>query len=226
MRYMFWTPTTVKNFSTFRTAVAKKWLPEMFCKKSDTNPRNYPIASLKKCVHNGRQLNDPEHQKASDAMRSSRRRLKEPTRKGKCTVLNWQTPLPGSVTFHGPGASAEMSTKPVCKYQSRQLKIPRVWAIKEILRQTSLHADAVFVRYFELLQTSNHQSPDRRNQLKACNYGNSACGVRNKERFRTVIFFHTGGLDLYPSIHWKPKRPFFDIGFMMGSLNAGICKKL
>lgn len=29
----------------------------------------------------------------------------------------------------------------------------------------------------------------------------SACGFRNKERFRTVILFHLGGLDLYPVIH-------------------------
>lgn len=29
----------------------------------------------------------------------------------------------------------------------------------------------------------------------------SACGFRNKERFRTVILFHLGGLELYPSTH-------------------------
>lgn len=29
----------------------------------------------------------------------------------------------------------------------------------------------------------------------------SACGFRNKERFRTVILFHLGGLDLYPATH-------------------------
>ena len=29
----------------------------------------------------------------------------------------------------------------------------------------------------------------------------SACGFRNKERFRTVILFHLGGLDLYPVTH-------------------------
>ena len=26
-----------------------------------------------------------------------------------------------------------------------------------------------------------------------------ACGYRNRERFRTGIFFHLGGLDLYPA---------------------------
>jgi transposase len=31
----------------------------------------------------------------------------------------------------------------------------------------------------------------------------SACGFRNKNRFRTVILFHLGGLDLYPSTHTK-----------------------
>jgi transposase len=25
-----------------------------------------------------------------------------------------------------------------------------------------------------------------------------ACGFRNRERFRTAIYFHCGGLDLYP----------------------------
>jgi len=25
-----------------------------------------------------------------------------------------------------------------------------------------------------------------------------ACGYRNRERFKTVIMFHLGGLDLYP----------------------------
>lgn len=29
----------------------------------------------------------------------------------------------------------------------------------------------------------------------------SACGFRNKERFRTVILFHLGGLELYPGTH-------------------------
>ncbi|MDZ7641696.1 MAG: ISL3 family transposase [Desulfurivibrio sp.] len=29
----------------------------------------------------------------------------------------------------------------------------------------------------------------------------SACGFRNKERFKTVILFHLGGLDLYPVTH-------------------------
>ena len=29
----------------------------------------------------------------------------------------------------------------------------------------------------------------------------AACGFRNKERFRTVILFHLGGLDLYPATH-------------------------
>ncbi len=29
----------------------------------------------------------------------------------------------------------------------------------------------------------------------------SACGFRNKARFRTVILFHLGGLDLYPATH-------------------------
>jgi transposase len=29
----------------------------------------------------------------------------------------------------------------------------------------------------------------------------AACGFRNKQRFRTVILFHLGGLDLYPAPH-------------------------
>ncbi|HDH06182.1 MAG TPA: hypothetical protein ENH01_10835 [Nitrospirae bacterium] len=29
----------------------------------------------------------------------------------------------------------------------------------------------------------------------------SACGFRNKVRFRTVILFHLGGHDLYPATH-------------------------
>lgn len=29
----------------------------------------------------------------------------------------------------------------------------------------------------------------------------AACGFRNKQRFRTVILFHLGGLDLYPATH-------------------------
>ena len=32
----------------------------------------------------------------------------------------------------------------------------------------------------------------------------SACGYRNKERFRSVILFHLGGLNLYPVTHGKP----------------------
>ena len=30
-----------------------------------------------------------------------------------------------------------------------------------------------------------------------------ACGFRNRERFRTTIFFHCGGLDLYPACAWS-----------------------
>jgi len=29
---------------------------------------------------------------------------------------------------------------------------------------------------------------------------------RNQEHFKTAIYFHCGGLDLYPSTHWKPGR--------------------
>jgi transposase len=29
------------------------------------------------------------------------------------------------------------------------------------------------------------------------------CGYRNRERFRTMIYFHLGGLDLYPATHTK-----------------------
>ena len=29
----------------------------------------------------------------------------------------------------------------------------------------------------------------------------AACGFRNKQRFRAVILFHLGGLDLYPATH-------------------------
>lgn len=32
----------------------------------------------------------------------------------------------------------------------------------------------------------------------------AACGFRNKQRFRTVILFHLGGLDLHPATHRKP----------------------
>ena len=28
-----------------------------------------------------------------------------------------------------------------------------------------------------------------------------ACGFRNRERFRNAIYFHLGGLDLYPATH-------------------------
>ena len=28
-----------------------------------------------------------------------------------------------------------------------------------------------------------------------------ACGFRNRERFRTAIYFHCGGLDLLPATH-------------------------
>ena len=30
-----------------------------------------------------------------------------------------------------------------------------------------------------------------------------ACGFRNRERFRTAIYFHCGGLDLYPACAWS-----------------------
>ena len=31
-----------------------------------------------------------------------------------------------------------------------------------------------------------------------------ACGFRNRDRFRNSIYFHLGGLDLYPATHTKP----------------------
>jgi len=30
-----------------------------------------------------------------------------------------------------------------------------------------------------------------------------ACGFRNRDRFRTAIYFHCGGLDLYPACAWS-----------------------
>lgn len=30
-----------------------------------------------------------------------------------------------------------------------------------------------------------------------------ACGFRNRERFRNVIYFHLGGLDLSPATHTR-----------------------
>ena len=30
-----------------------------------------------------------------------------------------------------------------------------------------------------------------------------ACGFRNRARFRTAIYFHCGGLDLYPKCAWS-----------------------
>ena len=33
---------------------------------------------------------------------------------------------------------------------------------------------------------------------------NAACGFRNFDHFKTAIFFHCGGLQLYPVTHAKP----------------------
>ncbi len=33
-----------------------------------------------------------------------------------------------------------------------------------------------------------------------------AYGFRNREHFKTAIYFHCGGLDLYPATHGKPGR--------------------
>jgi len=44
----------------------------------------------------------------------------------------------------------------------------------------------------------------------------SACGFRNKKRFRTAILFHLGGLDLFPSTHLKPGSTCFMVtGFVV-----------
>ena len=47
-----------------------------------------------------------------------------------------------------------------------------------------------------LLKTSNGRAESMNSQIQRVK--RRACGFRNKERFKTAIYFHLGGLDLYP----------------------------
>jgi len=46
----------------------------------------------------------------------------------------------------------------------------------------------------------------------------AACGFRNKKRFRTIILFHFGGLDLYPGIHRNPGRALHKAALYRGKV--------
>jgi len=79
------------------------------------------------------------------------------------------------------------------------LKTGRTWAIKESLRefwqQPTREAALVHWKPWYRWATHSRLPPVIKN---------AACGFRRFENFKTAIFFHCGGLQLYPLTHAKP----------------------
>ena len=51
----------------------------------------------------------------------------------------------------------------------------------------------------DLLRASHHQCGQRRTELEDPDDKKNACGFRNRDHFKVAIYFHCGGLDLYPT---------------------------
>ncbi len=94
-------------------------------------------------------------------------------------------------------------------WAQRHWKSWYVWAIADSCLEPSdrggPHAQTPRGRSTELLRPSHHQRRRRRPQrTHPGNPGLHARGYRNREHFKTAIFFHCGGLNLYPRTHSIP----------------------
>ena len=71
---------------------------------------------------------------------------------------------------------------------------PQLEPVREVARMVKKHLDGIVTAV--VLGVTNARSEGINAKIQWIKY--SARGFRNRERFRTAIYFHLGGLDLYP----------------------------
>jgi transposase len=78
------------------------------------------------------------------------------------------------------------------------------WATHSRLAPVKKIANTLKTHLYGILTYSKHRITNATTEginSKIETLRKAACGFRNKQRFRTVILFHMGGLDLYPATH-------------------------
>jgi transposase len=70
----------------------------------------------------------------------------------------------------------------------------RLEAVRRVARMVKEHLDGILNAVVRQVTNAVSESLNARIQRVK----KSACGFRNRERFRTSILFHCGGLDLHP----------------------------
>lgn len=78
------------------------------------------------------------------------------------------------------------------------------WATHSRLRPVKKIATTLKEHLYGILSYTKHRVTNATTEginSKIETIRKAACGFRNKQRFRTVILFHLGGLDLYPAPH-------------------------
>ena len=78
------------------------------------------------------------------------------------------------------------------------------WATHSRLEPVKKAANTLKEHHYGIMNFFSHRisnGPAEGINSKIETLWKSACGFRNKVRFRTVILFHLGGLDLYPATH-------------------------
>ncbi|MGB5920827.1 MAG: ISL3 family transposase [Syntrophobacteria bacterium] len=78
------------------------------------------------------------------------------------------------------------------------------WATHSRLAPVKKIANTLKTHLYGILTYSKHRITNATTEginSKIETLRKAACGFRNKQRFRTVILFHLGGLDLYPATH-------------------------
>ena len=71
----------------------------------------------------------------------------------------------------------------------------RLEPIKEVARTIKKHLWGIINAI--VLEANNGRAEGVNSKIQSLK--NRACGFRNRERYKTAIYFHLGGLDLYPS---------------------------
>ena len=101
----------------------------------------------------------------------------------------------------GPGAGERWSACHRSPAAARPAPPPYGWAIrsrlepiKKVARMIKRHWDGVINAV--LTNVTNARSEGINAKIQWIK--RQACGYRNRERFRNAIYFHLGGLDLYP----------------------------
>ena len=63
-------------------------------------------------------------------------------------------------------------------------------------------------------------TPSRRAQLQDPDHQEDGLRLPEPRAFKTAIYFHCGGLDLYPATHGKPDEPIFNTTGILDDVNG------